>query len=258
MRVGERRVVLGPRAVFRQPRAVAQHVADRQRSEFRGHVGELADRGIESDVEGEDRGRAEGLGDAVDGETIMTRRYPLESESGPVVALRTCITGGCVAYVGRMRRARDPDWVPDPDAEARGRAIRAGIAVGVATATYGISFGALATASGLDILQTCFLSLVMFSGGSQFALIGNPRGRRGRIRRRGDRECDSARPAQHVLRGPDVAGDRPRVVASRGRGAADDRRVDRSGGRTADGRPAAARVLGDPVFRCSWAGTPRP
>ncbi|MGH1526852.1 AzlC family ABC transporter permease [Leifsonia sp. L25] len=37
---------------------------------------------------------------------------------------------------------------------------------------YGISFGALATASGLDVWQACVLSLVMFSGGSQFALIG--------------------------------------------------------------------------------------
>jgi predicted branched-subunit amino acid permease len=51
-------------------------------------------------------------------------------------------------------------------------AARSGWAVGVATAAYGISFGALSTASGLDIWQTCVLSLVMFSGGSQFALIG--------------------------------------------------------------------------------------
>src|SRR6478609_12120240 len=51
-------------------------------------------------------------------------------------------------------------------------AARSGWAVGVATALYGISFGALATASGLDVWQTCVLSLVMFSGGSQFALIG--------------------------------------------------------------------------------------
>jgi predicted branched-subunit amino acid permease len=51
-------------------------------------------------------------------------------------------------------------------------AARSGWAVGLATAAYGISFGALATASGLDIWQTCVLSLLMFSGGSQFALIG--------------------------------------------------------------------------------------
>jgi len=51
-------------------------------------------------------------------------------------------------------------------------AARSGWAVGLATAAYGISFGALATASGLDVWQTCVLSLLMFSGGSQFALIG--------------------------------------------------------------------------------------
>lgn len=51
-------------------------------------------------------------------------------------------------------------------------AIRSGVAVGMATAAYGISFGALSVASGLDIWQTCFLSLVMFTGGSQFALVG--------------------------------------------------------------------------------------
>lgn len=44
--------------------------------------------------------------------------------------------------------------------------------VGFATGLYGISFGALAVAAGLDIWQTCALSLFMFSGGSQFAFIG--------------------------------------------------------------------------------------
>jgi predicted branched-subunit amino acid permease len=57
------------------------------------------------------------------------------------------------------------------DASVRS-ARRDGIAVGLATAAYGISFGALAVASGLDVWQACFLSLVMFTGGSQFALVG--------------------------------------------------------------------------------------
>ncbi|GAA2022814.1 AzlC family ABC transporter permease [Agromyces tropicus] len=60
---------------------------------------------------------------------------------------------------------------PDVDASVRG-ARRDGIAVGLATAAYGISFGALSVASGLDVWQTCVLSLVMFTGGSQFALVG--------------------------------------------------------------------------------------
>ncbi|MEL4318216.1 AzlC family ABC transporter permease [Leifsonia sp. YIM 134122] len=55
---------------------------------------------------------------------------------------------------------------------AEGIAIRSGFFVGIATAAYGISFGALSVAAGLDIWQTCFLSLVMFTGGSQYALIG--------------------------------------------------------------------------------------
>ncbi|MDH2445470.1 AzlC family ABC transporter permease [Amnibacterium sp. CER49] len=52
------------------------------------------------------------------------------------------------------------------------RVVRQGLAVGLATAAYGVSFGALSVLSGLDVAQTCFLSLVLFSGGSQFALIG--------------------------------------------------------------------------------------
>lgn len=55
--------------------------------------------------------------------------------------------------------------------EAR-RAVREALGVALATSAYGISFGALAVASGLDVWQTCILSLVMFTGGSQFAFAG--------------------------------------------------------------------------------------
>jgi predicted branched-subunit amino acid permease len=61
---------------------------------------------------------------------------------------------------------------PRPHDADRAKAVRAGLGVGLATAAYGVSFGALATLSGLDVWQTCFLSLILFSGGSQFALIG--------------------------------------------------------------------------------------
>lgn len=54
----------------------------------------------------------------------------------------------------------------------RRTAWRAAVAVGLAVSAYGVSFGALAVASGLTVAQACVLSLVMFSGGSQFALIG--------------------------------------------------------------------------------------
>lgn len=46
------------------------------------------------------------------------------------------------------------------------------LGVGIATGLYGISFGALAVSAGLDLWQTQLLSLLMFSGGSQFAFIG--------------------------------------------------------------------------------------
>jgi predicted branched-subunit amino acid permease len=51
-------------------------------------------------------------------------------------------------------------------------AVRQAVSVSVATGLYGISFGALSVVAGLDVAQTMALSLLMFSGGSQFALIG--------------------------------------------------------------------------------------
>lgn len=51
-------------------------------------------------------------------------------------------------------------------------AVRLGLSVAVATGLYGISFGALAVVAGLTTLQACALSLLMFTGGSQFAFIG--------------------------------------------------------------------------------------
>lgn len=42
--------------------------------------------------------------------------------------------------------------------------------MGVATGAYGISFGALSVAAGFSVLQTQVLSLLLFTGGSQFAV----------------------------------------------------------------------------------------
>jgi 4-azaleucine resistance transporter AzlC len=49
---------------------------------------------------------------------------------------------------------------------------RTAVGVGVATAAYGVSFGALATSSGFDVWQACAMSLLIFTGASQFALVG--------------------------------------------------------------------------------------
>ncbi len=52
------------------------------------------------------------------------------------------------------------------------RAITTSLSVSLATGLYGISFGALGVAAGLDVLSVMLLSLLMFSGASQFAFIG--------------------------------------------------------------------------------------
>jgi predicted branched-subunit amino acid permease len=46
------------------------------------------------------------------------------------------------------------------------------LGIGLATGAYGLSFGAISVASGLDGWQTQALSVLMFTGGSQFALVG--------------------------------------------------------------------------------------
>jgi predicted branched-subunit amino acid permease len=51
-------------------------------------------------------------------------------------------------------------------------AARIGLSISLATGLYGVSFGALSAAAGLQFWQTMALSLLLFSGGSQFAFIG--------------------------------------------------------------------------------------
>ncbi|WP_370250160.1 AzlC family ABC transporter permease [Nocardioides sp.] len=60
---------------------------------------------------------------------------------------------------------------PDPDV-ARRAVVRDSLGVAIATGAYGVSFGAVAVTSGLDVAQACALSLLVFTGASQFALVG--------------------------------------------------------------------------------------
>ena len=60
----------------------------------------------------------------------------------------------------------------DVDAGALRSVTRQAWSVGVATGAYGISFGAVSVASGLTVAQTVALSMLLFTGGSQFALVG--------------------------------------------------------------------------------------
>jgi predicted branched-subunit amino acid permease len=48
----------------------------------------------------------------------------------------------------------------------------ASFSVSFTVGLYGIAFGAAGTAAGFSLLQTCILSLLTFSGASQFAVVG--------------------------------------------------------------------------------------
>jgi predicted branched-subunit amino acid permease len=68
--------------------------------------------------------------------------------------------------------------VSEPEAwgVTRARVTRDSWGVGIATGAYGLSFGALAVAGGFSLPETCALSLLMFTGGSQFALVSTVSG----------------------------------------------------------------------------------
>ncbi len=59
-----------------------------------------------------------------------------------------------------------------PSHASRSTVTRNAVSVGLATGLYGISFGALAVTSGFNFFQTQILSLGLFSGASQFAVVG--------------------------------------------------------------------------------------
>lgn len=48
---------------------------------------------------------------------------------------------------------------------------RNAISIGVATAIYAVSFGVLSVAAGFSVAQTCVMSLVAFTGASQFTFV---------------------------------------------------------------------------------------
>ncbi|MGD3111979.1 AzlC family ABC transporter permease [Streptomyces sp. YGL11-2] len=50
--------------------------------------------------------------------------------------------------------------------------VRDALGVGVAVGLSGFAFGVTAAGAGLDVWQTCALSLLVFTGASQFALVG--------------------------------------------------------------------------------------
>lgn len=65
-----------------------------------------------------------------------------------------------------------PVRIPGMPSDQRRGILRDALGIAVASGAYAISFGAISTAAGLSLLQTCALSVVMFTGASQFALVG--------------------------------------------------------------------------------------
>ncbi|MEV8569200.1 AzlC family ABC transporter permease [Streptomyces sp. NPDC051322] len=57
---------------------------------------------------------------------------------------------------------------PGPDSAV----IRDALGVGIVVGLSGFAFGVTAAGSGLSVLQTCVMSLLVFTGASQFALVG--------------------------------------------------------------------------------------
>ena len=60
----------------------------------------------------------------------------------------------------------------DGTAEAGSAVVRDALGVGVAVGLSGFAFGVTSAGWGLTLLQTCALSLLVFTGASQFALVG--------------------------------------------------------------------------------------
>ncbi|MEU2563928.1 AzlC family ABC transporter permease [Streptomyces longispororuber] len=75
-----------------------------------------------------------------------------------------------------MRETLTAPTAPTEPADRDGRpdsaVVRDALGVGVAVGLSGFAFGVTSAGSGLTVLQTCALSLLVFTGASQFALVG--------------------------------------------------------------------------------------
>jgi predicted branched-subunit amino acid permease len=59
----------------------------------------------------------------------------------------------------------------EPQKAAHRRIRNRALTIGVSVVPFGLSFGAVSVETHLNLAQVCFLSLVLFSGASQFALV---------------------------------------------------------------------------------------
>ncbi len=65
-----------------------------------------------------------------------------------------------------------PPGEPTSDGPPPPHPVGASLVLGLAVGVFGISFGVLAVASGLTTAQACAMSLLVFTGASQFAAVG--------------------------------------------------------------------------------------
>ncbi|MFD9820326.1 AzlC family ABC transporter permease [Streptomyces violascens] len=65
-----------------------------------------------------------------------------------------------------------PEIRPEAGGKPDAAVVRDALGVGVAVGLSGFAFGVTSAGSGLGLLQTCALSLLVFTGASQFALVG--------------------------------------------------------------------------------------
>ncbi|MFE7427910.1 AzlC family ABC transporter permease [Streptomyces sp. NPDC057545] len=92
---------------------------------------------------------------------------PRARTAGPepdAVGMRADVTGSRSDAAGSTADVTGPK----PDAAV----VRDALGVGTAVGLSGFAFGVTAAGSGLSLLQTCALSLAVFTGASQFALVG--------------------------------------------------------------------------------------
>src|ERR1700722_6729315 len=65
----------------------------------------------------------------------------------------------------------DPTAVAAPHADAPDQVLRNALSIALATGLYAVSFGVLSVAAGFSVVQTCVMSVVAFTGASQFTFV---------------------------------------------------------------------------------------
>jgi len=86
----------------------------------------------------------------------------LAEQQSRTTDIRATEDGGAARGSGRGSGAGKPDAA----------VVRDALGVGVAVGLSGFAFGVTSAGNGLTVLQTCVLSLLVFTGASQFALVG--------------------------------------------------------------------------------------